>query len=359
MLYFFPGFIVGALAALLLFTPVEGPEIDPEWWGAIPSIGEIEASPFVKSSRASFFVRTGDRGYHILRGNGGTELSGSVAEGLAAFSGDGRFHARYRKVGSEVEFFNAAGERFWRLPSLEYPYLSRRGRLIFLMNGDQSGIRIADYNGRILGEAMTGKTCTAIAFSDRNDRGAAGFLDGSYYFVDASGKFLAKGRAPEGSLVKGVAVSGNGRFGAVHYGNNRKDCLRIVTTESGDYDDCCLSQIHHSKTSLHLDDEGFCTVLDGNRVIRASPSGRIKLTLAVPAARPGHSSIRCRDGVCAVSFVMEKGTPMALLFRDDGAVLFTKRFPSESFLDASLEGELLLLRGSDHLFCYGIRRPGP
>ena len=72
------------------------------------------------------------------------QFSGSVAEGLVAFSGDGRFHARYRKVGSEVEFFNAAGERFWRLPSLEYPYLSRRGRLIFLMNGDQSGIRIAE-----------------------------------------------------------------------------------------------------------------------------------------------------------------------------------------------------------------------
>ncbi len=357
MLYFIPGFIAGALAALLLFTPAAGPEIDPEWWGSLSSIGEIEASPLVKPSRASFFVRTGDTGYNILKGNGEIELAGDAGEGLAAFSGDGRFHMRYRKVGTEVEFYNAAGERFWKVPSLEYPYLSRNGKLIFLMNGDQSAIRVADYNGRVLGEPLTGKTCTALGFSDRNDRGAAGFLDGTFYFVDSSGKILAKGRAPEGSIVKGVAVSGNGRFGAVHYGNNRKDCLRIVTTESGDYDDCCLSRVHHSKTSLHLDDEGFCTILDGNRLIRVSPSGRVKLNLAVPATRPGHSSVRCGGGVCAASFVTESGTPMALLFREDGTVLFSKRFPSESFLDASLQGGLLLLRGSDHLFCYGIRRP--
>ena len=313
----------------------------------------------MKAGRASFFVRTGDTEYRILRGNGETETAGVAGDGLAAFSGDGRFHARYRKVGNEVEFFNAAGERFWKLPSLEYPYLSRRGRLLFLMNGDHSGIRIADYNGRILGEAISGRTCTALAFADRNDRGAAGFLDGTYCFVDSSGKVLAKGRAPEGSLVKGIAVSGTGRYGAVHYGNNRKDVLRIVAAESGEYDECGLSQVHHSKTSLHVDDRGFCAVIDGNRLVRVSPSGRIKLDLGIPAVRPGHSSLRLDGGVYAATFVTAKGMPMALLFREDGSVIFSREYPSESFLDASLENGLLLLRGSERLFCYGLLRAEP
>ncbi|TFH41438.1 MAG: hypothetical protein E4G96_05485 [Chrysiogenales bacterium] len=356
MLYLIAGFIAGAASALFLFFPAPCPEILPEWWGGIAAIDGIEKSLHVKPDRAEFFVRIGDTGYHILKGNGETAVAGTVEGGLAAFSGNGRFHVKYQKVGDYVEFFNAAGERFWKIDSMEYPYLSHNGKLIFLMNGDHSGIRIADYNGQVLGGGISGRTCTALAFSDRNDFGGAGFLDGTYHIADASGKILHGGRAPDGNMVKGIAISGNGRYAAVHYGGNRKDRIRVINTESGSYDDAGLSHVHHSKTSLHVNDEGFCVILDSDRMLRISRSGRVKVSIDVPAKRQGHSSVRFNGGVYAVTYTMSNGVSALILFREDGTVLFSNEYPSESFLDASLGGGLLLLRGSDNLFCYSLGR---
>jgi hypothetical protein len=354
MRYFFPGLIAGALAALFLFEPTAGFEIYPEWWSAVKSISVLEKSAHNNPADARFFVKTNDNDYFLLKANGEVSVSGSVSDGLTAFSGNGQFYAKYQKVGTDVEFFNAKGDRFWKLESLEYPYLSRNGKLILLLNGDHTGIRMVDYNGNIIGTAISGRTCTAICFSDRADYGGAGFLDGSYYFVDARGKVMNGGMAPQGSMVKGVAVSGNGLYAAVHYGNNQKDFIRIINLESGDYDLAELAHTHPVKTSLHVNDGGYCAVIDVDRILYISASGRVKLNIGIPPKRHGHSSISYRNGVYAASYTMQTGASKLLLFREDGVILFSKEFPSESFLDASMQGSLVFLRGSDNIFCYSM-----
>ena len=354
MRYFFPGLIAGAIAALFLFEPAPGTEIRPEWWGAVKNLQALEKSPRSRESRARFFVKVNERDYFLLKSDGQADVSGTVTDGLTAFSGNGQFYAKYQKVGTDVEFYNAKGDRFWKLESLEYPYLSHNGRLILLMNGDHTLIRMVDYNGNILGTAMSGRTCTAISFSDRNDFGGAGFLDGSYYFVDARARVMASGMAPQGSFVKGVAVSGNGLHAAVHYGNNQKDFLRIINCESGDYDLAELAHAHQVKTSLHVNDEGYCAVIDVDRIMHISESGKVKLTIGIPPKRSGHSSISYRNGVYAASYTMQTGSSKLILFRDDGVILFSREFPAESFLDASLQDGLLFLRGSDNVFCYSV-----
>jgi hypothetical protein len=354
MRYFFPGLIVGALMALFLFEPAPGTEIHPEWWSAVKNIQATEKSPQNKQANALFFVKANDRDYFLLKSDGGISVSGAVSDGLTAFSGSGKFYVKYQKVGSDVEFFNAKGDRFWKLESMEYPYLSHNGKLILLINGDQTGIRIVDYNGNILGTGISGRTCTAISFSDRNDYGGAGFLDGSYYFMDARGKIVNSGMTPQGSIVKGVAVSGNGLHAAVHYGNNQKDYLRIINLESGDYDLAELAHAHPVKTSLHVNDGGYCTIIDIDRILYISESGRVKLNIGIPPKRSGHSSICYRNGTYAVSYTLQTGPSKLILFREDGVILFSREFPSESFLDTLLQDGLVFLRGSDNVFCYSI-----
>lgn len=355
MIYFFPGLIAGALAALLLFSPMAGTGVHPEWWSGIKNIPALEKSPGNERAKTRFFVRANDRDYFLLKGNGEASVSGSVADGLAAFSGNGEYYAKYQKIGTEVEFFNASGDRFWKIESMEYPYLSHGGKMMFLMNGDHTGIRVVDYNGNISPTRIAGRTCTALAFSDSGDFGGVGFLDGSYYFINPGGKIIHSGRAPERAMVKGIATGGNGRYAAVHYGTNSKDYLRVIDIESGDYDEAELAHVHRVKTSLHVDGEGYCTIIDFDRVLRVAKSGRVKLTLGIPPKRDGHSSIACHGGIYAVSYTMQTGASRLMLFRDDGTVLVSKEFPSESFLDAMLTDNLLFLRGSDTIYCYSIQ----
>ncbi|OHD62819.1 MAG: hypothetical protein A2176_02970 [Spirochaetes bacterium RBG_13_51_14] len=356
MKYFFPGFIAGALAAFFLFTPTAGMEIYPEWWSGIGSIPAMQRGPETLPTRARFFVKIGDRDYYILNGSGAVDVTGSVADGLTAFSGSGRYYVKYQKVGTDVEFFNANGERFWKLESPEYPYLSHNGKIVLLMNGDHTAIRVVDYNGTIRGAPISGRTCTAISFSDSGDNGGVGFLDGSYYFVNAAGTVMSNGMTPPESMVKGVAVSGNGLYAAVHHGNNQKDYVRIIDIESKDHETVELAHAHPVKTSLFVSDSGCCTVIDVDRILHISSSGKVRFSIAIPQKRSGHSSVGYRNGVYSVSYTMKNGSSKLLLFNEDGVILFSKEFPSESFLDASLQENFLFLRGSDNIFCYSIHR---
>ncbi len=353
MRYFFPGLIAGALAALFLFSPSPSIEIYPEWWGTIKNIASIEKSRD-SGSRELFFVKANDQDYYLLKGSGAVSVSGSVTDGLSAFSGNGRYFAKYQKVGNDVEFYNAKGDRFWKIDSMEYPYLSWNGKIILLMNGDQSGIRTVDYNGNLGPVRISGRTCTAIAFADRADYSAVGFLDGSYYFLDARGRVVRYGMTPKGTMVKGLAISRNGAHGVIHYGGTRMDFVRIVDISSGDNEEVELAHVHPVKTALHVNGDGYCTVIDTDRILYISPSGRVALNIPIQPKREGHSSISYMNGLYAVSYTMQNGASRLLLFREDGVMLFSKEYPAESFLDAALRGGLLFLRGSDNVFCYSL-----
>ncbi len=354
MRFFIPGFLAGAAAALFFFIPVGGAEIHPEWWSQINAIDRIQKSPGRKPAGALFFVKTGDRDYFQIRGNGEVALSGAVTDGLSAFSGDGRFYVKYQKAGTSLELFNAKGDRFWKIESLEYPYLSHSGRLILLMNGDQSGLRAVDENGNPLPAHVSGRVCTAVAFPQTGDCAGVGFFDGTYCFISARGVVTGRGRTPAGTMVKSMAVSGNGAYAAVHYGNNAKDYIRVVDIAENEYEDEELRHIHPVKTAVNIGDEGFCAVIDVDRVLYISPSGRIRYTIAIPPKRIGHSAITYNDGIYAVSYTMQNGTSKLILYNENGVILFSREFPSESFLDATLRSGLLFLRGSDNIYCYSI-----
>jgi len=183
-----------------------GAQIIPEWHGSLRHVNGIEKSPNVPAERAGFLVKM-DGAAAVLGADGALRASAETGE-LSSFSADGNYFIKFQKVGSEIEFFSLlpALNRFWKIKSFEYPYLSPHGKLILLLNSDQSAIRMIDNSGNETGErSVAGFLCTVIAFAERSDFGAAGFMSGGYFFVGPGGKVIGSGTLPTGCAVKGLA----------------------------------------------------------------------------------------------------------------------------------------------------------
>jgi hypothetical protein len=356
MRFFLPSIIVGALLNLLLFSPSISLGVYPEWYGSLKKIDSIEASS-LKHENVRFFVRT-DTGGVILNSTGSLNKISKAVDSLSSWSGNGLYHATYKKVGDTVELYGINGERFWSIKSKEYPHLSKNGKLVILINGDQTRARFFDHNGNAIGDKeASGHTCTVVSFSDGGDWGALGFLDGRYYLIGSSGKISVRGITPADSMVKGIAVSSNGLFLLVHYGDTERDFVRIVDVSAGKESGFALKNVHHARTALYIAPNGRSVVHDMDRIISCKHSGKTVFIMRVPEKRPGSSNI-CRDGEFYMTcYTARNGDAKAIVFLDDGTIVFSREFSGESFMHGSFEKGIALMRGSDNLYCYRFLRP--
>src|SRR5208337_1926294 len=136
----------------------------------------------------------------------------------------------------------------------------------------------------------------------------------------------------------------------------KKDFVRIIDISSKDYEEIALSHIHPVKTSLYMTDEGYCTIIDVDRVLHMTPSGTVKYAIKIPQKRSGHSALSYDSGIYSASYTMQNASSRLIIFKDDGTVLFSKEFPTESFMDSVIKQNVVFLRGSNNLFCYSIHR---
>jgi len=353
MRYLFIGLIMGAILNIFFLSSTGGTELIPEFTSSINRIDHISRTTSADCS-TTFPLKT-DKNFYLVKCNGA--LSGNIPldNSLVSFSGNGNYFMKFEKVGTEVEFYNIKGERFWKQDSREYPYLSANGRLVFMLIGDHSRVRIIDHNGNEIGErVIVGRMCTVISFSETGDFGGIGFLDGSYYVIDERGKVLFRGKAPEGNIVKGIAVSGNGRFSLVHYGNSERDHVSVVDISEMKFNTFPLNHAHKVKTGLHVNGSGIATVIDVNSIIQLKANAGLNFRLEISPKRGGLSSISMVRGLYAVSYTRAEGDSKLILFRDDGTVIFSRDYSGESFLTAVLKDNFIFLRGSDNLYCYSF-----
>ena len=359
MLFLIWGFIIGlAINILPIWEPSAACGIFPEWHGDINLIQNIDVS--VNPGLANITlnpVRT-ITGASILSGSG-LEIRNIIAgEYLLSLSGSGRYIAKFEKAGKEVEFLNAGGERFWKVKSNEYPYLSYNGALVLLLNGDQSRIRVLDFNGSDTGVGeIPGRLCTTISFSSQSDFAGIGFLDGTYYILNKSGKVISGNNVKQESVIKGISISGNGNYAAVHYGNNRKDYIRLIDIQENDYYTIPLKNIHHSKTALDISDEGRVSVIDHDRILITDEEGNIESLIKIPPKNHGTSSIDCAGGLYSASYTGADGISRFLVFKSDGDIILVKEFPGETFIESFIKAPVLFVRGSRNLYCYSYYLP--
>jgi len=344
---------MGSILNIFFLPSTGGTELIPEFTSRISRVDQIRKTSTGNCS-TTFPLKT-DKNFYLVKCNGALSDHISLDRGLASFSGSGNYFMKFEKVGTEVEFYNIKGERFWKQDSREYPYLSANGSLVFMLNGDHSRVRIIDHNGNEIGErVIVGRMCTVLSFSETGDFGGIGFLDGSYYVIDERGKVLFRGMAPEGNIVKGIAVSGNGRFSLVHYGNTERDHVSVANIIEMDSNTFPLDHVHRVKTALHINGSGIATVIDVNSIIQIKANAGLNFRLAISPKRAGLSSISMVRGLYAVSYTKAEGDSKMLLFRDDGTVLFSRDYSGESFLTAALKDNFIFLRGSDNLYCYSF-----
>lgn len=238
---------------------------------------------------------------------------------------------------------------------MEKPFLSYNGRLVFLLNGDHSAIRIFDTNGNVIGEEISGRLCTSVEFSERDDFGSCGFIDGSYYFINQSGAVINKGNTPAGNAVKGIRVSSNGRYGFVHYGNTEKDYVRIVDIADNKYYDDALDNVHAVKTAMYVSDDGYAAFFDNDKVLIYDDDCDVEQKVSVPKKRTGFSSLTMHNGIYVLGYTKSTGESQLVIFFKNGRIFYAREYPDESFLQSVIRDNLIFLRGSDSLFAYTLR----
>jgi len=354
MKYLFAGIIAGALAGILLFTGISASEIVPEFYNTLSGI-DITFNSGNRKIPDSFVVPMEGKAF-LIDPSGNAVKKVEYKDSLVEFSGNGNYYIMYGKVGTKIELFGINGERYWQKDSREKPFMSYNGKLIFLLNGDHSSIRIFDTNGNAVGSGqITGRLCTSVEFSEKNDFGACGFIDGSYHFINQDGFTVNSGRAPAGNAVKGIRVSNNGRFGFVHYGNTVKDGVRIVNLVKNRYEDSPIGNLHPVRTAMNISDEGYGAIFDNDKVLVYDDDCDLQLKLDVPKKKPGYSTLSLEDGIYTLSYTKNSGGSRLIVFRNSGDIFYSKEYPGESFLAGSIKDGLIFLRGSDNLFAYKIR----
>lgn len=355
MKYIFAGILAGALLSLIFLQGENGSELVPVFHSSLTELKEYKDGA-AKSSNAEFLLSSADY-IRIVDERGYVRKVIPANDGVFEFSGLGNFYAKYSNTGRDVELFGIDGQRYWKINSNRKPFLSANGRLIFLLASDHSSIRIIDQNSTPgAQEFINGRLCTVIAFSIEEDFGACGFADGSYYFVNEKGEIIYSGVTPLGTVVKGIAISSNGLYGSIHFGNSENDFLSVIRLEKGKARNFSLSNVHSVKTSIMVSEKGDTLFFDMNSIIALNSSGKLKFRLDVPEKRPGFSALSVYNGLYTLSYTGNNGAGRFLLFTEKGNVFYSAEFSEESFLDTKIVNDFIFLRGSESLSVYSFLR---
>lgn len=356
MRYLIIGILAGFAAGILFFRSASGMEIVPVFYSGLDSLDMLQFADSRKNSRQGFVVPVEggtyviDEGFHIVN------RIDALTDTLTEFSGNGSFYIKYGKVSSEIELLGLGGERYLKMKSMEKPFLSYSGELMLLLNGDHSAIRIFDKSGNRTGAGIiSGRLCTAIEFSKGNDFAACGFADGTYYFINGKGNIINRGAVRPGDVIKGIAISSSGKYALIHSGNTDSDMLRTVDIEDNDFDETDLQRVHYVKTAMHISDSGEGAFLDHDAVLLVDDDCDIDYRIAVPAKRPGYSTLSFSTGVYSLCYTKSSGEAQLLFFGRNGDIMYGREFPGLSFLGAEVKDRLIFARGSDSIFGYSIR----
>jgi hypothetical protein len=358
MRYFLVGILAGIILALSpIFMERPAPSVYPEWSADLTSTAKTaQSTDTLLPVETRLTEMLGESIFIFTSGGSLADKIDLPPDTLAALSESGKFYASYKKVAEEISFASVTGERFWKINSMEYPYLSPNGKVILLLVADLSNVRIVGYNGNPLGiKEIPGMMCTAISFAHKTDSAAVGFLDGSITVVSENGELRYRGRVPSG-VVKTIALSDSAHFLAVHYGNAEKDGLFVVDMDSKKEHAFSLPSHHFVKTGLHVNDNGDVAIVNNNAFILCTKKGSITARIPLAPQRPGQSAVISDGSMYAFSYRKEEGGSALYLCTDEGTTILKKDFPMETHLDCAIRDGILTARGLASVYAWRIEK---
>lgn len=357
MKYTISGFVLGIILALTPFSAFHsGFILTAEWHGNLESIDSIEPSPSHDLTETIPAIKFKNAVY-LLKASGALLARFEDSNKIISPSFSGEYLATYEQAGKYIEFFNIKGDRFWKLFSLEYPFLTANAKIILLLNGDQSGIRVVDFNGNLTGcKNIFGRFCTTMYFPKNSDYSAIGFLDGNYYLLNEKGEIAHQGTVAQ-AMIKSLALSSNGNYLAVHYGWHSGDILRIIDVRANKFREARLSAVYCSKIPIHLNEEGYCTIIEKNKLLCFNHSIIPQFSINLPPSKEGNACIDFANGIYSITFPLAKGGALFMIVRKDGTIIFKKTFEQEDYLNCCLGNKFILVRGMKNLYCYRYENP--
>ena len=348
------GLLAGALLSAIPMIRFDEPEIVlPEWEGSFNPSLKIQASPYIKDGNGSFSVKTPSEVYSLK--TSGISSSAPVPEGyIASTSGNGQYFALYQKIGESVDFYDITSARFWQKKSEQYPFISYNGKLVLLLVADHSEVKILDKNGNQLENRIAGRFCTNISFSKETDYAVIGFLDGSYYLIDENGKTIHSGKTVGNLPVKTASVNMNGSFVAVHFGNEKKDYLKIIDIKKSKEFTSQLPNVSVTKTAVDINNDGNSVIISGDQIIFFSKKCKSIAAYKIPEIRIGHTSALMTGEFAVLSCMNNTGSTMFMFSLENG-LLYNRNF-SDKAIELKNSGNLILARGTSNLYCLSFSR---
>lgn len=350
MRYIFLGLIVGFILNFFVFTLSSGSELEAKWYKSLDSEFTKKTD---KSKDKNYFSVKMEHSLLTYDSNGNDISKLEDSKDIFSVSGNGRFAIKFNKVGSSVEFLNTYGEPFLKMDSREYPHLSYNGKLILLINGDLSRIRLSNFNGNIIGEKeISGRLCTSYCFSKKSDLAGVGFLDGTFYFVNEFGEIIYSNSVKNGNIVKGLAISNNGKFGVVHSGNSDKDYVRVINIVEKSSNSIYVGLSKKVKTAIFVDNSGETLFLENDSILNINDSSKLNYKMNISPVRKGYALINAIGNFYVATYPLQSGGTKFLIFKKSGKIYFSKKFKDEKFMDFYILKNKIILRGIDTLFCY-------
>ena len=350
----FLGLVAGALLSAIPIIRFDEPEIIvPEWEGTFNPKLEIKPSPYIKENNGSFSVKTPADVYSIK--TTGIITSAPVPEEyISSTSGNGQYFALYQKIGESVDFFDITSARFWQKKSEQYPFISYNAKIILLLVADHSEVKVLDKNGNQIENKIAGRFCTNISFSKQNDYAAIAFLDGSYYLIDENGKTIHSGKTKESLPIKTICVNKKGTFLAIHYGNERKDYLKIIDINDSKEFISELPNISVTKTAIDINDNGNSAIISGDQILFFSKKCKTLAAYKIPEIRTGHTSAVMTEDFAAFACMNNTGSTVFMFSLENG-LLYNRNFTDKA-IDLKSSGNIILARGTSNLYCLSYSR---
>ena len=155
-------------------------------------------------------------------------------------------------------------------------------------------------------------------------------------------------------MVKNIAISSNGQYGAVHSGDTQEDVVTLINLEKKYAKNIKLQNVYKTQLPLNVNDNGEITLIELDHVARYKQNTKLKFKIKIDERRDGHHSITFGKGFTSVTFVSKSGEAENMAFTDDGDVLVYRVYNSEAFLISHPSQYSILLRGSENLFGYRL-----
>lgn len=355
MKYIFSGFFIGFIFFTIPFFSGEKPfTAYPQWFSSIDKIHTTSITPNNQVKDGKFVLNTENALYHINT-KGAVIFSKIFDQGvLHASSGNGDYYTTFEKLGDSISFFGKDGNIYWKHETPQYPYLSYSAQNVLLLIADLSGLFVLDFDSNPSGaKFIEGKFCSSIVFSSKSDYAGAGFLDGKFYILDEAGKLFFSGKVPTGNSVKSMALSPNGKFAAIHYGNTSEDGLLCIDLLNRKTISSKLKNCHSSKTGISITDDGVFAILDFDNLIVANTNDKELISINITPAIAGHSKIKNLENSFAITYPTENGATL-LVFSRQGEVFFKKNFANERYMDLETNENSILVRGINNLYSWSF-----